>query len=234
MQTYQHWKLESDSHGILWAYLDKKDSNTNTLDAAVMTEFEGLLNRVTHDATHQGLVIASSKKSGFIAGADIAEISKITNAKDALQVLQRGQAIFQMLANLRIPTVALIRGFCLGGGLELALACRYRIAEDSEKTRLGLPEVRLGIHPGWGGTQRLPKLIGPLQALRLILTGQSISAKAALKLGILDAIAPERQLVNAARDYILKKPAPHKIPFWKSLLNEISFLRKGLAAFIRR
>ena len=104
----------------------------------------------------------------------------------------------------------MIDGFCLGGGLELALACRYRVAEESAKTRLGLPEVKLGIHPGWGGTVRLPRLIGALQGLNLILSGRTVSGKAAAKMGLVDVAVPKRQLAHAAKYYILQKPAIHK------------------------
>src|SRR5205085_6138759 len=132
-----------------------------------------------------------------------------------------------------IPVVAMIDGFCLGGGLELVLACHYRVAEESSKTRLGLPEVKLGIHPGWGGTVRLPRLIGSPQALNLILNGHTVSGKAAAKLGFVDAAVPRRQLVHAAKYYIKNKPPRHKPTFLESLSNQ-TVSRQIIGSYIRK
>ena len=127
----------------------------------------------------------------------------------------------------------MIDGFCLGGGLELALACRYRVAEESSKTRLGLPEVKLGIHPGWGGTVRLPRLIGALQGLNMVLSAHTVSGKAAAKLGFVDAAVPKRQLAHAAKYYILQKPAPHKPTILQSLSNQ-KLSRQIIGYFLRK
>src|SRR3990167_6573710 len=167
MQTYKHWRLETDSDQILWIYFDKQDSSVNVIDMEVMVEFAYILDVLIHDTTHKGAVIASGKKSGFIAGADITQFTKFKDIDDSTQALIKGQDLLNKLESLKLPVVAMIEGFCLGGGLELALACHYRVAEESSKTRLGLPEVKLGIHPGWGGTVRLPRLIGALAGLNL-------------------------------------------------------------------
>lgn len=219
-QLYKHWRLESDNDAILWLYFDKQHASVNTIDRDVMMELSAILDTLAKDTEHKGVILASGKKNGFIAGADIAQFTQFKDIPEAVSVLELGQGILNKLETLKMPTVAMIDGFCLGGGLELALACRYRVAEESSKTRLGLPEVRLGIHPGWGGTVRLPRLIGGVQALDLILTGKTVSGKAAAKLGFVDAAVPKRQLVRAATYYALQHPAPHKATMLQSLTNQ--------------
>ncbi len=217
--NYQHWQLSKDSENIVWLWIDRKDSHVNSLNKAVLEEFDTILKSLSADTSVRGLIIGSKKKSGFIAGADIEQFTQLTSVDEATDLIRHGQLIFNQLAALKIPTVAMIEGFCLGGGLELALACRYRIAEDGEKTKLGLPEVLLGIHPGWGGTVRLPQLIGPLNALDLILTGRSLNANAAVKLGIVDYAVPKRHLLQAARFLAIAKPAKHQASKFQQLLN---------------
>lgn len=233
MQHYKNWRLETDDNQILWLYFDKQNSSVNTLDYAVMDELSRIIDLVAADKTTKGLVITSGKKTGFIAGADIAQFTKFKDIDDAFSILKLGQHILDKLEAVKIPTVALIDGFCLGGGLELALACRYRIAEDSPKTRLGLPEVKLGIHPGWGGSVRLPRLIGALQGMNLVMAGHTVSAKAAAKLGLVDAAVPKRQMVHAAIYYITKQPAPHKPTFLQKLTNT-KIARQVLGHFMRK
>ncbi|CAN5436028.1 3-hydroxyacyl-CoA dehydrogenase NAD-binding domain-containing protein [soil metagenome] len=220
---YRHWKIESDQEQIQWASLNKEGSSTNTLDIEVLNELERILDEVSTATEIRGLVITSSKESGFIAGADLRVFQQnggLEGFEDKLkELLTRGHTVTNKLAALKIPTVALISGYCLGGGLELALACRYRICENTPKTRLGLPEVLLGIHPGWGGTVRLPRLIGAIEGLKLIITGQSVPAKKALKLGIVDEALAKRQLHDAARHYILKQPPVHKTSLVQALSN---------------
>src|SRR5207302_8458262 len=132
---------------------------------------------------------------------------------DAVAIVKRGWDIFNELAAAPYPTLALIRGFCLGGGLELALACRYRVVVDEPGTRLGLPEVMLGIVPGWGGIRRLPRLTGAPAALDLLLTGRTIDARRAKKLGIADECVPLRVMDNAARAVLLSLRVPHRVGF---------------------
>jgi len=150
---------------------------------------------------------------------------------DAFELIRKAQLVLDKLAALGIPTVAMIKGFCLGGGLELALACRYRVADEDAKTILGAPEVNLGLHPGWGGTVRLPRLIGVLPAMQMNLTGKPVNAKTAAKLGLIDIAVPERHLVQAARYCLLQKPLAHQPVFYQKWLNE-KFLRPWVAKIL--
>ncbi len=203
---YEHWSLNRDEDNIDWLFFDKKESSTNTLNEATIRELDDILNTLPTNPP-KALVIRSAKKSGFIVGADISQFKLLKTAEEATALIRQGQAVFNKLAALPFPTIAVIEGFCLGGGLELALACRYRLADDSPKTKLGLPEVKLGIHPGWGGTVRLPTLVGPLKAMDIILTGRNVSAKAAKKLGVVNEALPKRVLEKAARDYANRAPS---------------------------
>ena len=232
-QTYQHWRLETDRNQILWLFFDKANTSVNTVDRPVMEEFSSIIDSIATDSTLQGLVILSGKKTGFIAGADIAQFTRFKDIDEAVSVLRLGQQILKNLESLKIPSIAMINGFCLGGGLELALACRYRIAEDSPKTRLGLPEIKLGIHPGWGGCVRLPRLIGGKEAMNLILSGHTVSAKAAAKLGFIDAAVPKRQLVHAVQYYLKHKPSPHQPTTLQAVTNK-KISRQILSHFIRK
>lgn len=232
MEQYQHWRTKSEG-SIIWLYFDKNGSSVNTIDRQVMEELNEIINTLQSDTQHKGLILASAKKSGFVAGADITQFNHFKNVEDAIELLRQGQKILDKLENLKLPTVAMINGFCLGGGLELALACRYRVGEDGAKTRLGLPEVKLGIHPGWGGTVRLPKLIGGPQALNLILSGHTVNAKVASKLGFVDAAVPERHLVRAAQYYALKDPGAHRAT-WLQRISNSKILRIPLSNQVRR
>lgn len=218
MQIYEHWRLEQDADKVYWAWLNCAERSTNTLSPAVLREFGQLLDDVAA-ARPPGLVIISAKDNGFIAGADIEEFKRITDVEDAEALIWLGQQVFDKLENLGLPTVAAISGFCLGGGLELALACRYRVVDDGSKTRLGLPEVMLGIYPGWGGITRLPRLVGSPAALDLLLTGRTLDARRARKLGLADVAAPRRQLQQAARALVLHAPPPRRLPLWQRLLD---------------
>lgn len=233
LQTFKNWRIEEDKDQILWVYFDKEDAPVNTMNRAVLEELSAVVDLLAADKTHKGVVIASAKKTGFIAGADIKIFTQFKDIDEASAVVLQAQDILARLEALKMPTVAMIDGFCLGGGLELSLACRYRVAEESNKTRIGLPEVKLGICPGWGGTVRLPRLIGAPAALNIILNGSTVSGKVAAKLGIVDAAVPRRQLVHAARYYILTKPAPHKPTFTQSLSNQ-TLVRQLLAMYMRK
>lgn len=206
---YDNWHYKIDEHKIMWLYIDRKDASVNSLNVAVFDEFDQLLSDIAGEQ-FTGLILSSTKKSGFVAGADISQFTHLKDEDEAFKIIRQAQLVLDKLEALSYPTVAIINGFCLGGGLELALACRYRIAEDQPKTQIGLPEVKLGIHPGWGGTVRLPRLIGAKDAIPLILSGKTLSARAALKLGIVDAAVPLRDLERAAKQFILNQPAPHQ------------------------
>src|SRR6185369_6684879 len=159
----------------------------------------------------KGLAILSAKENGFAAGADIEEFTRLKDAEEAMAFLRLGNEVFDKVERLAFPTVAMVHGFCMGGGTELALACRYRVMDDGPKSRMGQPEVMLGIVPGWGGTKRLPELIGAAAALDLMLTGRAIDARRAKRLGLVDAVTPRRHFENAARQ-ILNAPPPRAHP----------------------
>jgi 3-hydroxyacyl-CoA dehydrogenase / enoyl-CoA hydratase / 3-hydroxybutyryl-CoA epimerase len=231
--TYKNWRLETDADEILWIYFDKQGASVNTLDPETMEEFSAIVDSLVNDREHKGVIIASGKAKGFIAGADISQFSKFKDIDEATNLLRRGDEVFSRLEALKLPVVAMIDGFCVGGGLELALACHYRVVEDGLKTRLGLPEVKLGIHPGWGGTVRLPRLIGGPQAMNLILTGYTITGKAAAKLGIADVAVPKRHLVKAAKWYALQRPKVHEATFLQGLTNTKP-MRFLIAQFLRK
>ncbi len=218
--NYQHWSLNVDENNILWVTFDKKDSSANTLNESTLREFDQILNGIGQHQHAKALIIRSGKKSGFIVGADITGLEAVSNSEQAAALSKAGQDIFNKLQALPIPTIALIEGFCLGGGLELALACTYRIAEDSGKTRLGLPEVRLGVHPGWGGTVRLPKLIGAVNAMDLILSGRNLTAKSAKKMGLVNEAVPKRLLNTAALSYATNPPEDKKQFKWQDITDK--------------
>ena len=232
--SYLNWRVQQKEQ-ILWLYFDKENSSSNNLDEKVLNELNSLLQQISNDKSMQGLVITSNKINGFIVGADIQTISKLKTQEEILAFIQLGQKVFSKLAALNIPTVALINGLCLGGGLELALACDYRIAIDDDKTRFGLPEVLLGIHPGWGGTIRLPRLLGGPAALELILTGKTISSYQALKLGLIDQLVPFRQSERAASYYALGKYRKKYSFFrliWKKITN-YSWMRNIISKIVQ-
>ena len=212
----EHWSITQDADGIAWLAFDKAGTATNTLSAATLAELNEVLDRLDREPP-KGLVIRSAKPSGFIAGADVDEFGDIHDARLARALVERGWNTFERLAHVPYPTLALIRGFCLGGGLELALACRYRVVVDEPSTRLGLPEVMLGIVPGWGGIKRLPRLVGGPAALDLLLTGKTVDARKAKKLGLADECVPPRIMDNTARGVLLAQPAPRRLPFPLSL-----------------
>lgn len=226
--NYQHWLVEVDKFGIAWWTFDHKDATVNTINNEVVDELASLIQSAD---TYKGIVILSGKKSGFIAGADLKSLTKLS--PDNLSIFVRKvQKIYTDLENLTIPTVALISGFCMGGGTELALACKYRIAEESPSTRIGLPEIKLGLQPGWGGSVRLPQLIGAPAALQMILTGSPVDAKKAAKLGLADYAVAKRHLKRAARKIITENPPKHKPTKLIELLNT-SLMRPLLAKYLR-
>lgn len=237
----KNWKIRKDEDQILWLGLDKHDSSTNTLNAEVLEELKELLDALVKQTLPKGLVIYSLKENGFIAGADIQQFKNFDSEDQAFQLIRKGQLILQQLEDFPVPTLALIHGFCLGGGLELALACHYRIVIQDSKTKIGLPEVMLGIHPGWGGTIRLPKLIGSLKGMDLVLSGRTVNGKTAYKMGFVDALVPKRHCLKAVKYYILNKPEQKQAKGLDALTNwdplrplMAKFLRKKLAEKVNR
>ncbi len=227
-----HWYTETDADGIVWLHLDKADSTTNVLSAEVLGELQNLLGEI-EARTPRGLVIVSDKPNGFIAGADISEFARFTDTGDARRAIRAGQGVMDRVESLSFPTVAMIHGFCLGGGLELALACRYRVAEDESGTRLGLPEVLLGIHPGFGGTVRTVRTVGAPAGMDLMLSGRTLSARAARRVGLLDHVVPRRHLRTAVRSLILNPPAVQHPPLSMRAAGH-ALLRPWLARYLRR
>lgn len=216
--TYRHWRLETDRDGLVWLTLDKADSSTNTLSREVLDEFESILDGFIA-RNPRGLIIRSGKDKGFIAGADVNEFSELDKPEVAVALMRRGWDLFNKLAAVRFPTLALVRGFCMGGGLELALACRYRIAVDDPSTRFALPEVMLGILPGWGGVKRITGLVGPTAGLDMMLTGRAVDARRAKKIGLVDASVPPRVMENSARVMVLRGNPRRELPFVQRMLD---------------
>jgi len=230
--TAQNWRLEHDADGIAWLVFDRAGTSTNTLSAAVLEELSAIVSELAA-APPKGLVIRSGKDNGFIAGADIEDFERVKTVDDAVAIVKRGWDVFNQLAAAPFPTLALVKGFCLGGGLELALACRYRVVVDEPGTRLGLPEVMLGIVPGWGGIRRLPRVAGAPAALDMLLTGRTIDARRAKKLGIADECVPPRIMMNTARGVLAAAATPRRVSFPLSLtLNP--FVRPIIAAQARK
>jgi len=224
----QHWSITRETDGLATLTFDRADAGTNTLSAAALAGLNDALDVLDREPP-KGLIVRSGKANGFIAGADVDEFGEISSETGALALVKRGWDTFERLAAVRYPTLALIRGYCLGGGLELALACRYRVAVDEAATRLGLPEVMLGIVPGWGGIKRLPRLVGGPAALDLLLTGKSVDARKAKALGIVDEAVPARIMENTARGMLRALPPPRSLGVALSLtLNPIA--RRAIAS----
>ena len=218
MNPYRNWSVRRDDERIAWITLDVADSPMNKLSADVMTELATVLDDIERYPP-AAAVFLSGKEAGFVAGADIEEFAGLDSPDKARELVARGWDLFNRMAGLAYPTCALIRGHCLGGGLELALACRYRVVVDEPATRLALPEVMLGIVPGWGGMLRLPQMVGPAAALDMMLTGRSVDARKAKKLGLADECVPARVMHNAARATVMSGRPARELPFWQRLLN---------------
>jgi 3-hydroxyacyl-CoA dehydrogenase/enoyl-CoA hydratase/3-hydroxybutyryl-CoA epimerase len=199
---FQHWRTETDGDGIVTLTLDRAGMTVNALGRAVIDELQEIVERLSFEPP-RGVVIHSGKPAGFVVGADLNEFETYEKNGTVLDNIEKGQRVFQQLARLPCPTVAAIHGHCMGGGTELALACRYRVASRDPSTRIGLPEIRLGLHPGWGGTARLPRLVGAPHALELMLTGRGASAENAKAIGLVDALADPDRLADSAKDLIL-------------------------------
>ena len=204
---YKNFKLTRDDDGIAWLLFDREGTSANTLSEDVLVEFETVIAALEQDRP-AGVVIRSAKSSGFIAGADVNEFRGVSDPREVETRMARAHAVVDRLEGFKIPTVAVIHGFCLGGGLEVALACNTRIAIDN--ARFGFPEVMLGLHPGLGGTARFTHLISPLEAMTMMLTGKTIDPRKAKSLGLVDAVTQERHVRNAVKDAIFGRLKPHR------------------------
>src|SRR6185369_14241638 len=198
MYSTPSFAVELRSDGVAIVRFDLAGESLNTLKPSFAQEFSELLGRLERDVALKAVVFTSGKADSFIAGADIRMLDSVSRADEATELSRAGQRTLNALSAYRVPVVAAIHGPCLGGGLELALACSARVASSDPKTKLGVPEVQLGILPALGGTQRLPRLVGLEQALDLLLTGKQIDATRALGLGLIDELVPKESLLDAA------------------------------------
>lgn len=235
--TSGHWRLEIDTHGIARLTLDKTDSTSNTLSSEVLEELEARLDEIDAAGSLRGVIFRSAKSTGFVLGADVNEFAALDDAETATRLAARGQALVGRIASLPVPSVAAVDGFALGGGLELALACDYRVAVEGYERTFGLPEVQLGIHPGFGGTVRAVELLGPIKGLDLMLTGRLVSAVDALELGLVDRVVERAALDSAAVDLLERRPAPRRAPWYLRILNAVpvrGFVGRRLLARVAR
>jgi 3-hydroxyacyl-CoA dehydrogenase/enoyl-CoA hydratase/3-hydroxybutyryl-CoA epimerase len=213
---YRNFRLTRDDDGVAWLLFDREGASANTLSADLIEELDTVL-AALESQRPAGLVVRSAKKSGFIAGADVNEFRGAADPWPVEIAIDRAHAVIDRLEALKIPTVAVIHGFCLGGGLEVALACQSRIAIDG--ARFGFPEVMLGLHPGLGGTVRFTQLVNPMQAMTLMLTGKTIDARKAKSLGLVDAVTQERHVRNAVRDAVFGRLKRAKPGSFNAILN---------------
>ena len=214
----QHWSMETDADGIAWLCFDKAESSANVLSNDVMVE----LNSVVDDLNKtppQGMVLYSGKRNGFIMGADINEFTSVDSPEMAYEVTRLGQQLFDKIESMSCPTVVAINGFAMGGGLELAMAFDYRVALASSKKILGLPEVKLGLHPGFGGTVRSVQICGVRPAMQLMLTGNPITVDKGRRIGLIDRVVADDSWRQAAQELIATKPPRSKPPMVERLLS---------------
>ena len=231
------WHYERDVEGIGWLTIDTPGAPVNMLARSTIAELETLVGRFEAEAASGellGVALLSGKPGGFIAGADVSEFDRMADPAILTEALRRTHALFDRIEAMKVPLVAGIHGFCLGGGLELALACRYRIAVDDDATRLGFPEVNLGIFPGFGGTGRSIRQAGPLPAMQLMLTGNPVRARAARRMGLVDRLVRHRDMLRwAARKAILSHQSSTTAS-WGQRILAFEPIRKRLAERMRR
>ncbi len=203
------FSLDIRDDGVAILTMDVPGESMNTLKVEFAEQMQAVLQQINADSSIKGVVVISGKDNSFVAGADISMLAACESADDATAIAKGGQDMFQQIEDMPVTFVAAIHGPALGGGLELALACHYRVCSDDDKTQLGLPEVQLGLLPGSGGTQRLPRLISVQQAMKMMLTGASVRAKQAKKYGIVDDMVPRSILLDVAIE-LAKKPKPKR------------------------
>lgn len=229
--------LDVREDGIAILTMDVPGESMNTLKAEFGDEISDILDQIDASEQIKGVVLTSGKKDSFVAGADVSMLAACKSAEEAEKLSKDGHVMFQRIEDMSIPIVAAIHGVALGGGLELAMACHYRVCSDSSKTQLGLPEVQLGLLPGGGGTQRLPRLIGIQQAMKMMLTGSAVRAKQALKSGIVDDMVPLSILLDVAVEYAKKKKPerqPPKLDLMGKVLERTPFGRLTLFSQARK
>jgi 3-hydroxyacyl-CoA dehydrogenase/enoyl-CoA hydratase/3-hydroxybutyryl-CoA epimerase len=228
---FRNWHMAIDEYQIAWLIFDRFESSTNVLSKEVLNELDHAIEYLENNLP-KALILKSAKPDGFCAGADIEEFASIRNQEQALEHITHTQKIFDRLERLKCPSLCMIHGFCLGGGLELALACHYRIAEDIQTTRIGLPEVRLGIHPAYAGSVRLTRLIGAPAAMHMILSGRTIGAGQAKSYGIITHALPTRLLESTAVEFIRRPPRRPRARGWAAWTNN-GLIRPVLSRTLR-
>jgi len=234
--SYKHWRIDRDDNNIVWLHFDMLDVKANLLSQEAIAELYDLLDSLSDDQSREklrGIVICSDKQDSFIFGADIREFTTLDDLDQATLFLQNGHDLMNKLEAMACPTVAMIHGFCLGGGTELSLACDYIVASDDRRTRIGLPEIKLGIFPGYGGSVRSVQRCGPLPAMDMMLTGRMLQTRAAKKIGLIDEMVPYRQLHRAAEHFALNAPKRKKLPLIQRLANT-ALLRPLVASQMRK
>ena len=226
--SLNHWKVKQDIEGYLWVYADRANESVNSLSPEMIMEIVPILDWA-ESSNVPGLGFLSAKPTGFIAGFDIRAFDDYTGDNQINEALAEANQLFNRIENLPFPTACGIDGFCMGGGLELALVCRYRVARHDDKTRLGLPEVKLGLHPGFGGTMRLCRLIGGKDAVPLMLTGKALRASSARRLGIVDKlVGPHENIQWSMRKLLVRNTPARKASFVQGLSNS-TFARRLIA-----
>lgn len=230
---YRNWRLEFDLDGICWMTIDRQGESANSLSREVLTELEQIVTKLEEDAP-TGLILQSGKHKSFIVGADIREFDKVQSAAEAEAFIREAHALLDRVEALPFPTAVIIEGFCLGGGLELALCFDYRVARNDESTRLGYPEVKLGIYPGFGGSARTTRQIGGLQAMPIMLTGRMLRASQARAVGLVDQlVGPHGSPRWAARRAVLAG-RKSRGPSLLAKLSNTGPARKFLAGQMRK
>jgi 3-hydroxyacyl-CoA dehydrogenase/enoyl-CoA hydratase/3-hydroxybutyryl-CoA epimerase len=214
----EHWTSETDGDGIVWLRLDKADSKVNVLSSQVLLELDSMIDSIAAQQP-KGLVVYSGKSTGFVMGADISEFTAVEDPEHAYEVTRQGQQLMNKIEALSFPTVAALNGFALGGGLELAMAFDYRLGLASKKRVLGLPEVKLGLHPGFGGTVRIIQICGVRQGMPIMLTGAPITIDKGRKIGLVDRIATEDNWRQAAKELIAAAAPKHTAPLVDKIMN---------------
>jgi 3-hydroxyacyl-CoA dehydrogenase/enoyl-CoA hydratase/3-hydroxybutyryl-CoA epimerase len=232
ISTHPDWRYDTDEDGITWLGIDKADGSANVLSRSVLEQLSAILDTLERIPPN-GLVLHSRKRNGFVMGADINEFGAIESVDAAAQLVRAGQKIMDRVEALPFPSVAVINGFALGGGLELAMACDYRVALATDKKIIGFPEVQLGLHPGFGGTVRALRLSGVRNAMQLMLTGKPIVVSKAKKQGLIDEITSQDHWQQSARDLIAKQPPKSKPPLLDRVMN-LSLLRPLVAKTLRK
>ncbi len=230
--TAKNWKIENDDNNISWLHFDTADASANLLSQAAIKELDDILKEL-EKSPPRALIILSDKKDSFIFGADIKEFTALETKEQALEFMHRGHALMNRLEAMPCPTVSMVHGLCFGGGTELSLACNYIVASDDKKTKIGLPEIKLGIHPGYGGTARSIERCGPLAAMNIMLTGRALTARAAKKIKLIDEMVPLRQLKAAAENFALTAPERKTLPLFTRITN-FSLVRPLIASQMRK